>query len=61
MSEKTHHRGKTLPEETFKKYYLGKIDTAIEHAKNFSRDPEDLLDNVGTGIPQLFALLRGQP
>lgn len=60
VSEKTHNSKKTIPEGTFKRCYLGNIDTAIERSKDFAEEPEVLFEKIGTSIPKLFKILREQ-
>lgn len=57
VSEKAKHT-KNIPQNKFKQFYLPNIDLAIERAKGFSQDEDELMNNLGSNIPKLFALLR---
>lgn len=55
---KIAHHGKSISEGKFKQIYLSQIDTAIKRARSFAENEEDLLNQIGTNIPNLFAILR---
>ena len=57
VSEKATHT-KNIPQNKFKQFYLPNIDLAIERAKGFSQDEDELMNNLGSNIPKLFAILR---
>lgn len=68
VSEKANH-SKNIKKNTFKKYYLPKINYAIKQSKNnYAHSKDDLIGNeksekakmgkIGTNIPELFDLLR---
>ena len=56
LFEKTGQR-KAIQAKIFEQYYLPNIDLAIERAKTFGKK-DQLLDSVGTNIPELFEHLR---
>ena len=56
LFEKTGQR-KAIQVKIFEQYYLPNIDLAIERAKTFG-NKDQLLDSVGTNIPELFEHLR---
>ena len=59
LSSRMHHT-KRIPKRTFEESYLPNIDNAILRAIDYGKDRDDLLDKLGTNIPQLFSILRGQ-
>lgn len=48
------HHGKTINLGKFKACYYPKIKDAIAHAKSFTCEYPDVLDELGTNLPQLF-------
>lgn len=57
VSEKAHH-AKSITHCKFEEFYLPNIDLAIERSKQFIQDENELMNNLGSNIPKLFALLR---
>lgn len=57
LSSLTHHT-KEIPEKAFKQHYLPNTDKAITRANEYSTDRDELIDKLGTNIPQLFNILR---
>ena len=58
VSTKTHNGKKAISDGTFNGYYLSNIDTAIKRAKGFAEKPREILENIGTSIPELFTAMR---
>ncbi|MCM1047848.1 MAG: RloB family protein [Clostridiales bacterium] len=70
VSRHAHH-SKGINEDTFKKYYLSKVDSAIRQTKErFSTDIDELIGTdesddmkkgkLGSNLPDLFDLLRDE-
>lgn len=62
VSKKANH-SKHISEKTFKEYYLGKVDDAVEQAESFENDINSLINmqsSIGTNLPALFRKLRIQ-
>lgn len=55
VSIKVHHGKKGI---NFRKNYMPHIDTAIERAKKFASDEQELLDNIGCNIWKLLESMR---
>ena len=53
VSDKAGH-AKSITQETFDNKYFPNIPTAIGHAKDFAMELTDILDNLGTNLPELF-------
>lgn len=60
VSKRAHH-GKTISACTFNKYYFPRIRQAIINANCFATDSYQLLDNIGSNLPQLFDELNFYP
>ena len=56
VSNRAHH-AKSIGKCTFDMYYLPNIENAIARANQFATDYPDILDKLGTNLPQLFATL----
>lgn len=56
VSKRAHH-AKSIGKCTFDMYYLPNIGSAIVRANQFATDYPDILDKLGTNLPQLFATL----
>lgn len=57
LSEKAHH-AKKITHRKFEKSYLPNIDLAIERSKQFSQDENELMNKLGSNMPELFSILR---
>lgn len=55
VSIKAHHGKSGI---NFKKNYMPYIDVAIERAKKFASDEQELLDNIGCNIWKLLELMK---
>lgn len=55
LSAKAHHGKKDI---NFEKNYLPKIDIAIERAKDFALDEQELIDNIGCNIWKLIEKMK---
>ena len=55
VSLKAHHGKSGI---NFKKNYLPNIDLAIERAKAFSSDEQELIDNIGCNIWKLIEAMK---
>lgn len=57
LSQRAGH-AKSISDSKFVDIYLSNIDHAIERAKKFSCDNSNLLNNLGSSLPELFRILR---
>lgn len=55
VSIKAHHGKRGI---NFKKNYMPNIDIAIERAKGFSSDEQDLIDNIGCNIWKMIEAMK---
>jgi len=53
VSQRAHHT-KSIGRKKFFDEYLPKIPHAIECAKGFATELTDILDNIGTNLPELL-------
>lgn len=53
VSDKVHH-GKRIGAYCFDKYYYPKLSQALLHVKQFKTAYPDILDDLGSNLPQLF-------
>lgn len=58
LSKRAKHK-KTISESVFREFYLKNIDIASERCQDFSQDKYALLDELGSNVPKLFEILRG--
>lgn len=53
-----HHHSKKITENKFLKIYLNNIPKALNNSKDWANTLEDVKDNVGTNMKDLFELLE---
>lgn len=49
---------KKIHQKTFEQYFLPNIDNAIERASSFCTQRDDLLNQLGSNLGELFSILR---
>ena len=53
MSDRAHH-AKRISQKKFVDEYLPKIQNALNNAKDFATELPDIIDNIGTNLPELL-------
>lgn len=53
-----HHHRKEISEKKFLEIYLNNISTALDNSKDWANTLEDVKENVGTNMKDLFELLN---